>query len=393
MKRGLLYSVLTIIILIPVLTLLTLHPETLRGYGKSMGTNVRLKSGLYFLDSVNEDFERAVKIVGRRSLLACVNYVINNGVGIDSAEERIVELFENGTINGTHSEIMDCTIYDWVNSSDEIAIKRGFVLQRKIENVSVSMGGPWHVTFHVNYSITLEDVRGVFSYERNVSKHIPVSILGLEDPLYILRTNGKVSRKIEMFEGNLTEKILSGSGGNNWSSGISVVTSNPDSVAGKAEKVLIIGSATQQFGEFAGVVTGSNSTPISPSYVISGEWNSVPNNTRIVVEGNEGEVWSIENLYNLYGEKLYISGDGPSFLDRLENKLVNTYPNAGIESLVNKDEMIAKLGSYEDRSNVDYIYFNSTLLNIYKVKGMPEKFRIDEEHLERYGVNNTLSYT
>ncbi|MCK4634717.1 MAG: hypothetical protein KAT37_02480, partial [Candidatus Aenigmarchaeota archaeon] len=137
-------------------------------------------------------------------------------------------------------------------------------------------------------------------------------------------------------------------------------------------------------------------TSIGTAYVTDNDWDNVKNNTRIVVEGNQGEVWEIENLYNLHENKLYIAGNGPSYLDRLEGKLVNTYPGAGLESLVDKDEIIEKTGSCQDRSNVDYIYFNTSILNIYKVKGMPAtlswEFRIDEDHRPVYGVNNTLNY-
>ena len=389
--KGIFYSVLTIIILIPIIALSSVYSETLREYGTDIGSDVRLKSGLYFMDSVNEDFNRAAKIIGRRSIVACINHIIESGEGLNSAEDSIVELFENKTLNGNSSDIMDYSIYEWVNRSDSIAQKRGFILERQIKNVAVSMEDPWNVMFHIDIYLKIEDQRGTFSYEKNVTKNIPVSIEGLEDPLYVLRTNNKISRKISKCEGNLTERVITGSGGNGWGSGVSIQTGSPSSVEGKDEKILLIGTADQDFGEFAGVVTGSNTTPLSTSYVIGG-WDSVPNNTRVVVEGDDGEVWNIENLYNMRENKLYMRGEGPSFLDRMENKLLNSYPGAGLESLVDKEEMLDKMGYYRDRSNVDYIYFNTTVLNIYKIKGMPDKFRIDEEHLSAYGVDNTLSY-
>jgi len=392
MKKGIFYSILTIIILIPIIMLSVNYSETLRGYGTDIGSNVRLKSGLYFLDSVNEDFERAVKIVGRRSITACINNVIEEGKGLDSAEDSIIELFENKTLNGTPSEIMDYNIYDWINKSDAIAMKRGFILEREMKIVSVSMEDPWNVIFTIELNIKLKDKENLFSYEKNLTKEIPVSIEGLEDTLYILNTGGKITRKIAKQEDNLIEKILDGTGGNGWNSGISIKIDDPQSLSDKDEKVFINATTDSSYSSFAGVVTMSNSTSLQTTYVLSGSWDSVPNNTRIVVEGNEGEVWNIENLYELHEKKLYIGGEGPSFLDRLENKLENSYPGAGLESLVDKNEMAEKMGYYNDRSNVDYIYFNTTLLNIYRVKGMPDKLRIDEQHLDRYGVNNTLSY-
>lgn len=392
MKKGVFYSVLTIIILIPIITLSSTYSETLRGYGTNIGSNVRMKSGLYFLDSVNEDFERAVEIVGRRSVTACINHVIKEGKPLNSSEDSIIELFENKTLNGTASDIMDCSIYDWVNRSEDVAKKRGFILEREIKSVSVSMEDPWNVMFSVDFYVKLEDKEKLFSYEKNVTKNVPVLIEGLEDPLYILNTEGKVARKIKKHEGNLTNLVLSGSGGNDWGSGISVVTDNPSPVTYKWQKVLVKETADEDFDEFSGLVTKQNTTAIDTPYVISDDWDSVTDGTMIVVEGSHGEVWEIENLYNMHDDKFYVEGNGPSFLDRLENSLANSYAGAGLESLVDKDEMIEKLGSYENRSNVDYIYFNTNVLNIYSIKGMPDKFRLDEGHLQNYGVNNSLSY-
>ncbi len=396
MEKGIFYSILTIILLIPIITLSSTYSETLRGYGVDIGYNVRMKSGLYFLNSVNEDFDRAVQIIGRRSITACLNHVINEGEGLDSAEDLIVELFENKTLNGTPSDIMDYNIYEWMNKSNQIAEKRGFFLERELKSVSISMEDPWNVMFHVDFYIKLGDKGNLFSYEKNVTKSIPVSIVGLEDPMYILNTQGKITRKVEKYEGYLTNLILSSSGGNGWDSGVSIKTDDPSSVSNKDEKVYVNETVSSSHSSFAGVVAESNSTSIGTAYVTDNDWDNVKNNTRIVVEGNQGEVWEIENLYNLHENKLYIAGNGPSYLDRLEGKLVNTYPGAGLESLVDKDEIIEKTGSCQDRSNVDYIYFNTSILNIYKVKGMPAtlswEFRIDEDHRPVYGVNNTLNY-
>lgn len=397
MRKGIFYSILTIVILLPLIALSSTYSESLRGYGTDIGSNVRMKSGLYFLNSINDDFDRAVDIIGRRSMTACINKVVIDGEGLESAESSILELFENNSLDGVPSEIVDYNIYDWMNKSDAIVLKRGFVLEREITSVSVSMEDPWNVMFTLEMSMKLRDKENLFSYEKNETKRIPVSIEGLEDPIYILGTDGKMTRKIYKFEGNLTNLVMTGSGGNGWGAGTSVKTDNPDSVTDKDEKVLVKSSIGESHAAFAGVVTASNSTPLEAPFVTGAEWNEVKNDTRIVVEGTQGEVWDIQNLYSIHEEKMYIEGNGPSFIDRLEGSLSNSYPGAGLESLVDKEDVLEKTGSVYDRSNVDYIYFNGASPNIYSVKGMPSTmswvFRIDEAHRARYGVDNGLSYT
>ncbi len=387
MKKGIFYSILTIIIIIPIITLYSTYGETIKGYGTSIGSNVRMKSGLYFLDSINEDLNRAVNILGRRSITASVNHVINEGP-LQSAEDTIRELIENKTINGTPSYIMDYTIYDWINKSDDTAKKRGFILKRDIKNIDITMEDSWNVIFLVDIHMKLEDKDHLFLYEKNLTKKIPVSILDMEDPLYFLNTGGTNSRKIKKQEKKLVEEIIdSGDGGNGWDSGISIVTNNPGSVQDPEKNILINNTINQDWTSFSGIIGDSNNTGLSIPYVMDNDWVMVPNQTRIVVDGDSEKVWVIENLYNTHKNKLYISGDGPSFLDRLEGKLKNTYPSAGLESFVKKEEMGSY--SYSERSNVDYIYFNETIsLNNYKIKGMTDKldenFLIDQNHLSAY---------
>lgn len=397
MGKGIFYSILTIIIMVPLLTLSSTYSEALRGYGTDIGSNVRMKSGLYFLNSVNEDFDRAVEIIGRRSMTACINKVIIDGNGLSSAENSILELFENSTLDGVPSDMVDYTIYEWMNKSDVMAGKRGFVLEREIRSIGISMEDPWNVMLTIDLRMKLGDKENLFYYEKNETRKVPVSIDGLEDPIYILNTGGRVTRKVDKSVASPTSLITSGSGGNGWGAGTSIKTGDPASVTDKDEKVLVVSSTSSSHAAFAGVVTGSNSTPLGAPYVLAGGWDNVPNSTRVVAEGTQGEVWDIQNLYDIHGKRLYVAGDGPSFLDRIEGSLVNTYPGAGLESLVDKDEILEKTGYVEDRSNVDYIYFNGASPNIYYVKGMPSKaswsFRIDEAHRARYGVDNTLSYT
>ncbi|MCD6477752.1 MAG: hypothetical protein J7K87_01990 [Candidatus Aenigmarchaeota archaeon] len=391
-RKGLFYSALVVIMLAPIIALTFTYSESMKGYGREIGSLVRIKSGFYFLDSITQDVDRSVDIIGKRCILECINHVTKEGVGLDSSEDAIKELFTNKTLNGEKAEIVNTTIYDWINRSKDIAKKRGFILNINITDLHISMYDSFHVLFSFNFTIELRDKDNVFSFEKSEIKNVPVSIEGMEDPIYLLRTNGKVTNKVEKFEGNFTELITKGTGGNEWGTGESVVTNNPYSVDDREEKILVIDSADDSVvNQFAGVIAKSNTTTIDVPYLIVPKLN-ITNNTMTVVDGDNQEVWNIGGLYEARENSSYISGDGPSFLDRLENKLTNSYPGKGLESLVNKKEFEESGLEVSERSNVDYIYFNTNSLNIYKVKGMGDYFRIDEDDLDTYGVNNNLKY-
>ena len=78
---------------------------------------------------------------------------------------------------------------------------------------------------------------------------------------------------------------------------------------------------------------------------------------------------------------------GPSFLDRLEGK---TFANPnGIESLVNLERLSSQGIATSDKSIVDFIYFSSSnpaKCNVLPA-GMPNWFKLDEDHLPTYQVD------
>jgi len=95
---------------------------------------------------------------------------------------------------------------------------------------------------------------------------------------------------------------------------------------------------------------------------------------------------------------------GASFLDRLEGKYFvdPSKPRVseviGLESFVNKDELQTYgVDVYFERTNIDYLYFSGGSYSVYKISGMPESFRLDNEtsinnlgHLQIYNVSELI---
>lgn len=81
-----------------------------------------------------------------------------------------------------------------------------------------------------------------------------------------------------------------------------------------------------------------------------------------------------------------VHNDSSSFLMRLEGKTGNS--SAGIESLVNLDKFIAQGLPIKDKSIVDSIYFGNKSTINYRINNTPEWFKIDQDHLETYQVED-----
>lgn len=78
--------------------------------------------------------------------------------------------------------------------------------------------------------------------------------------------------------------------------------------------------------------------------------------------------------------------DAPSFLQRLEGNLsASPY---GIESLVDVAALDQNDVPIKVRTAVDYLYFGNGSVTDYCIENMPSWFRIDEDHLELYEVDD-----
>lgn len=406
-RSGQFFSLITIFMVMPILALTVSFTGSLSGYGEEIGSLVRLKSAYYYYNSVDSDLLRAGNIVGKRSVVAALKHVIEGGEGLDNSRKVLRELFENGTINGTEISMMNrSTIYEWLNTTENISRTRGYVLDLKLRNFSdddIYMKTPFRIAFGLNYSLKLSDRNRFFSLEKNMTKDASVSLEGMEDPLITLNTGGRLVYPIEKapFE-YLTKKLATGNGNNSWSAGDAVILPSDEGIINSADnkgkKVLVINSSVSSdlMNKFAGVVVRDDvgMSGVTVPYVVDtgGEFYDIRNNTRVVVEGNESEVWEIENLYSTWKNSYYTGGDGPSFLGRLENNISSAASFEGLNVLLKKEDLEDVGLEVKDRSNLAHIYFSDKTTVSYKVKGMPDSFRVDQDHTDVFGVNNTLSF-
>ncbi len=82
--------------------------------------------------------------------------------------------------------------------------------------------------------------------------------------------------------------------------------------------------------------------------------------------------------------------DAPNFLMRLEGS-INTSSQHGIESLVNTEELSSQgISIHTTRTVVDYLYFGNDTVKGNCITNMPSWFKIDDNHLETYEVENLV---
>jgi len=155
-----------------------------------------------FISDFESDFGNVIYIIGFRSLLGMEQYVISNGTYIDNLNQSFSSLFMNGTIDGKNSTIMlDSYFENWFDVVKKQAEEKNINIE--INNISVfpyqdNETGPWAVGVFAKINYSLYDERGFASWNRTIEDNKTISILGFEDPLYVINSYGRMTNYINI---------------------------------------------------------------------------------------------------------------------------------------------------------------------------------------------------
>lgn len=392
--KSQLYSIIAILIIIPIFLFITQYLTSSQTIRQEISEKI-VADQLHQLEkSVEQDFSKALTITNKRALLAAINWVIENGTGLDDAKFRLNELMENESLHGNKSFLMENnTLKDWKNKI--LAIPTGFNLDLNYSNLTIENWYGFNLNASTNLNISVSDNLGIAKIEKNdLEKSVLISVSGLEDPIFPLNTQGFVRRTVIKYPFPFyTKKIVTGASSGNCSGNATFNESDTG-----LNKILITHNASGKGSGFGGVVSETSDLPSVSCYVIEAsnavnEINDTINQANysiIYLDNLTDGVWSLPINQGLeQGYYSYFNESGPNFLQRLEANL-NSSTN-GLETWVNIPELEQAGIPVYDYSRIAYLYF-SDYPGCYKVRGLPDWFRIDWEHAVKYDLGD-LAYS
>ena len=156
-----------------------------------------------FIEDFEKDLDREMFIGGYRALLSMNSYIKQTEDYVDDFDAIFSDIFINGTINGTVLYLMEqgtlgASVNSWLIRINEESAKLNINVQLIANNVTVQHVSPWHIEILLNTTVNITDVKGLASwtFEKQYTKTL--SILGFEDPLYIVGTEDKVTNLINI---------------------------------------------------------------------------------------------------------------------------------------------------------------------------------------------------
>jgi hypothetical protein len=414
-RKGFIYTLFSLFAISTIL--LILFSSEIPTFLQDNTSKLRVDESSNFMKSIENDFERAIQISLRRSLISIINDISDKGKIYENAENFVKELTIFGTLNGTLNPVMEnASLIYWSSKIKDIALNSNYDLNIVFTNFSLEMENfSLRAIITTNFFLNDSSTLSFFNYTKPYEARI--SIEGLEDPLILINSFG---RDINTFQKcNYTyhaKKVNSGSQftylQNNWTSGKAIITNNPASISNRSGNIAVTSNICSfspknlsALEDFEGIITeeeldiqnpcGRNA--INLKNFIGGATNSInliKNNSWIVM--NKYDVWENNIKDELEKRCYFIEFEAPTFFDRVENKLNKSqrYSNFhGLASFIKISDLPSEL-RYE-KSAIDYIYYSNTSFGQnFKIKGVSNLypwFLMDEKHVNQSGIRD-LAY-
>lgn len=196
-RKGLVYTIIAIVLVMVSIMMFSVR-EGFKLRDETYIEEVRIKTMNEFMKDVQKDMTRGMKISSHRALLAILAHETKSGVFVADSEAAFAEAFFNGTVNGSVMEAMqNASFTNWTARIRSQAEKIGIGVDFDIINLSVGHSSPWEISINASVNINISDSEGTASWKAAKNLSAALSIIDFEDPLYIIKTSGRVPNVIK----------------------------------------------------------------------------------------------------------------------------------------------------------------------------------------------------
>ncbi|MFH0860475.1 MAG: hypothetical protein V1921_04690 [Candidatus Altiarchaeota archaeon] len=219
-RRGYLFTIGVILLILPLIFLVSYYISMSHTKSEDTVGKIRCDELHYLINDLKEDMRRGIVIFGRRAAIYSIDQVITSGTalgdysfnctemcGVDcnafdfsmnGSEAAIAELALCGTFHGENvTYMLNHTLSEWVSRINVAGSNMNFEVNITLANITVVQNDAWNFAVIVDTIIDVSDDSGLCYYRGDmVSIESFSSILGLEDVLYPLNSDGRLIKFI-----------------------------------------------------------------------------------------------------------------------------------------------------------------------------------------------------
>jgi hypothetical protein len=195
-KKGVFFTMISILLLSVLMLSFSFYNE----YGlrtKSLLVETRVSTMDDFIGDLDKDLQRSLYISSHRSILSMIRHITDTGKFSKDVNSDFYTLIMNGTLNGTAQSLMEnTTMTYWMTKMQLQSDAINIIVDFEVENITIYMADPWNVGVTLKITEFVQDLLGTASWNMSRQVDTTVSIIGFEDPIYSLKTSGKVLNTI-----------------------------------------------------------------------------------------------------------------------------------------------------------------------------------------------------
>jgi hypothetical protein len=236
-REGYLYTLSIILLMVPLILLIIFYTGVSKSKIEDTSGQIRCDELYYFVEDVEHDLERAMLIFGRRAAIYAISDVVTNNRTMSNytytncsdfvfegngSEAAIAELIMCGTLHGENvSYMVNHTLPVWMDRIDSNAEEMHYNVNMTVLDFEVVPYDAWNFSLIIDVFNQFEDETGLCYYTgTNTTLSSITSIIGLEDPLYPLNTNNRVTKFFNKCDPNIELSNLAGCSTEDWGGGI-----------------------------------------------------------------------------------------------------------------------------------------------------------------------------
>ncbi len=244
-RKGIFFTLITILLIIPLIYFITFHISYSKERVNDVLGRTRCERLYYFVEDVRKDMMRAMVIFGRRAAIYAISDVVTSGEGLEGyefncsvnceydgcgsiefretgAEAALAELMVCGTLHGEIVPYMQNHTFPlWMDKMENAGEDTHFTMNLSLREIRVLPRDAWSFATISSLRMQIWD-EGELCFYEDSSEVIQSnsSIIGLEDPLYPLNTEGRVSKYIINCSTEIDQDVVAGCSRTNLSNGI-----------------------------------------------------------------------------------------------------------------------------------------------------------------------------
>ena len=403
--KGIIYSMMALIFFSLLLAMSLTNTYFFSQTEANIVNKISTDSMSNFESTVRKDLEKALDVSARRAMVTAINHVSANAVYLEDADRDLSSLTLNGTLNNTYQPIMENnTLTDWTRNVEVKAEEVGLDFSVTFNSLDFSLEDAFTIRAELSATILLSDVLSASSFNRTEEVSATVSLEGFEDPVHTINTDARVLRTIQKTSSSpIVVSYGEGSISSGYRHGYAVISPG----AAGTDSILVCANASEEnLSGFVGVVSECSNgclSGVSVPYVagVSGATTSISSGEALYLDSDSDRVYGMSGFFEMVETGRYnASLAGPTFLDRLEGKFINTYGiGKGIESFVNLLDISANDLTIKSNQDVtDYLYFDNYTYPASTIHGVSDGsddpyypwFKLGNGTAENYGLDELL---